>query len=191
MIIPNLTSVRATTTAYRRHFGTIQARKLDFKRKRSPLPQKLRSLRLSNDIMLSIVGISDAVYSEFASMQKGGHRAVTFKLDPSSKSKMEVDLDQTLPSDASHDQVLALLPNDDCRFMFFSVDYMEGQGHRTKTIFVLWVPSDAKVKNKMVYASAAVPLKTKLNTSCLSVQTGTLDAIDYEAMVEKCRQNFD
>lgn len=140
--------------------------------------------------MLSVVGITEAASNEYNSLQKGNLRAVTFKLDPNSKTRIDIDVDQTLPSDASHAEILELFPKDDCRFAFFNLDYMEGAGRRTKTFFVLWVPGEAKTKNKMVYASSAVPFKSKFGVMCPSVQTGSVDAIEYDTLVEHCRKTY-
>jgi len=132
------------------------------------------------------------VHTEFASFQKGKVRALTFKMDVNSKSKMQIDLDQSLEAETStHADIAALFPADDCRFAFFNLDYMEGLGKRSKAIFVLWVPSEAKVKAKMIYASCAVPLKTKLGITCLSAQGGDVSMLDYDELVEKCRKHFD
>lgn len=141
--------------------------------------------------MLSVVGISETAQSEFQQLQKGKYRAVTFKLDPNSKSRIDIEADQAIPYDASHEDLFEILPKDDCRFAFFNLDYMEGAGHRTKLFFVLWVPSDAKPKSKMVFASAAVPFKSKLGgVICPSVQTGTTEALDYEQLVATCRKTY-
>lgn len=142
--------------------------------------------------MLSVIGLTDAVHTSFEAFQKGATlRAVVYKMDVSSKSKMEIELDTVAEASTSHEDIAKLLPNDDCRYVFFNVNYMEGLGKRCKSFFLLWVPSDAKTKNKMVYASCAVPLKAKLGITCMSIQSGSIDAIDYDALVERCRANFD
>ena len=141
--------------------------------------------------MLSVIGIADTVHTGFASLQKGVVRAVTFKMDVNSKSNMQVELDQSLDTESStHGDISSMFPSDDCRFGFFNLDYMEGLGKRSKLIFVLWVPSDAKVKAKMVYASCAVPLKAKLGITCMSAQGGDLSLLDYDELVEKCRKHY-
>jgi cofilin len=141
--------------------------------------------------MLSVIGLTEAVHSEFSALLKGTNRVVVFKMDPNSKSKLEIDLDYAGSSDTTqHEDIAKLLPADDCRYVFFNLDYMEGLGKRTKTFFVLWVPSEAKTKSKMVFASSAVPLKAKLGITCLSVQTGSTDALDYDVLVERCKASF-
>jgi cofilin len=141
--------------------------------------------------MLSVIGLTDAVHTEFNALQKGTNRVTVFKMDVNSKSKIEIDLDRVGASEStSHEDIISMLPTDDCRYIFFNLDYMEGLGKRTKTFFVLWVPSDAKTKAKMVYASCAVPLKAKLAITCLSIQTGSTDAFDYDALVARCQAAF-
>lgn len=142
--------------------------------------------------MLSVIGLSDDVHTEFSAFQKGKLRAVTFKMDVNSKSKMQIELDQTLESETStHEDIANVLPTDDCRFAFLNLSYMEGLGKRSKAIFILWVPSEAKVKSKMVYASCAVPLKAKLGITCLSAQGGDASIIDYAELVDMCRKFYD
>ena len=140
--------------------------------------------------MLSVIGVTETAQTEYNALQKGNLRAVTFKLDPNSKSRIDIDVDQTLPKDATHDEIAALFPADDCRYAYFNLSYMEGAGHRTKTFFVLWVPGDAKTKNKMVYASSAVPFKSKFGLLCPSIQTGSTDSLDYDQLVEVCRKTY-
>lgn len=143
--------------------------------------------------MLSAIGLSDSAHSEYSALAKGTLRALSFKMDTSGKSKMEIDVDKTLSKDdSSFDDIAQLLPSDQCRYLYFNLDYMEGLGHRTKTFFVLWAPSDAKGKDKMVYASCAVPLKAKLGGGrSLTLQTGSVDAFDYSTLVDRCRAMFD
>lgn len=142
--------------------------------------------------MLSTIGLTEAVNSSFHDLQQGTNRVVVYKMDPSSKSKMEIDLDASAAtSSTTHGDILKYLPSDDCRYIFFNVQYMQGLGQRIKTFFVLWVPSDAKTKNKMVYASCAVPLKAKLGITCLSIQTGSQDDLDYDALVARCQAAYD
>lgn len=142
--------------------------------------------------MLSVIGLTDSVHTSFEALQKGTNRVVIYKMDVSSKSKMEIDLDSTGSMDSTnHTDIAKLLPSDDCRYVFFNLEYTEGLGRRIKTFFVLWVPSDAKTKNKMVYASCAVPLKAKLGITCMSIQTGSDESLDYDTLVARCRANFD
>ena len=143
--------------------------------------------------MFNAIGFSDSVVAEYASLVKAANRVVIFKLDTKLKGKMELDLDQTLlTSQSSFDDIAAKFPSDQCRYANFNLDYMEGLGRRIKTFFVLWTPSDATRKDKMLYATFAMPVKAILGGGrSLTLQAEGAEAFNYDDLVARCQAIFE
>jgi len=67
---------------------------------------------------------------------------------------------------------------------------MELEGKRTKILFVLWNPSSASVKNKLLYAATTHSIKKILQGVTINIQAGKTDELTYEAFIERCEKRL-
>lgn len=98
------------------------------------------------------------------------------------------------------DAVLQLLPDNDCRYVFFKVHFdkveldaqtqtMVHAGKRTKVVMVNWCPMAATVKHRFAYASSRSDLcKSIQYQSSLHVQAGIKQEVTYDSLVKKCKE---
>ena len=64
---------------------------------------------------------------------------------------------------ASWPAVCACLPQDDCRYVLCGLSWEAEDGHTaSKQVFVLWSPSQAPIKTKLVYSASTGSLKQAL-----------------------------
>lgn len=68
----------------------------------------------------------------------------------------------------------------------YDFDYVsKDRGAFKKIIFVLWSPNNAKVKNKMMYASTKDFFKTNLDGVALELQATEASEIDQEEIRQR------
>lgn len=114
---------------------------------------------------------------------KKKYKSIIFKL---SDDKKEIVLDGT-SSDADYDQFVEKLPENDCRYAVYDLEYEigAGEGKRSKIIFFSWSPDTAPVRSKMVYASSKEAIRRALNGVQAEVQGTDFSEVAYEAILEK------
>lgn len=140
---------------------------------------------------LNTILIEDECVDEFAKLNKTELRYIVYSIDVNQRPlKITLEKSGEMTS-TSHEDITAELPPSDCRFVFFNVAYHQGVGHRIKTVMALWCPSEAPVKEKMIYAASASPLKSKLGTHTMGpLQAGHTSAFDYGEVVTRCRKCY-
>ena len=141
---------------------------------------------------LNAIHVDDVVVDQFKSLNKTQLRYVVYQIDSAAGNRLSVVPDCAGETEGTvHEDIAAQLPAQDCRFVFFNISYIQGTGERIKTVMALWCPSDAPVKNKMIYAAAAGPLKSKLGTHAMGpLQASQTSCFDYGDVVLRCRKNF-
>ncbi|KAM5346964.1 hypothetical protein ACJ41O_009969 [Fusarium nematophilum] len=71
------------------------------------------------------------------------------------------------------------------RFAVYDVDYDLGEdGKRTKSIFISWVPDNAPIKLRMIYASTMEYLKKAVNLG-IFIHADSQDDIEWEAVLKE------
>jgi len=104
-----------------------------------------------------------------------------------SKDLSEIVVDRT--SDApAHETFVADLPKDECRWAVYDFEFLkegEGEGKRNKLCFISWSPDDAKIKDKMVFASSRETLRRRLDGIAFEVQGTDPSEISYETVLAK------
>ena len=81
----------------------------------------------------------------------------------------------------SYDDFVADLPPQECRYGIYDVEYDSGEGQRNKLVFVTWSPDDAKIKQKMLYASSKDALRKSLVGIQAEVQGTDFSEVAWEA----------
>jgi len=81
------------------------------------------------------------------------------------------------------------LPDGQCRWAVYDFEFeKEGAGKRNKICFVSWSPDDAKVKDKMVYASSKDALRRALVGLAVEIQGTDHSEVAYESVLEKANR---
>lgn len=128
------------------------------------------------------------------SLQKGDLRAVSFQAAQAAQVGGEFEVVQTLSKDASHAQVLELLPSNESRFAFFNLDYTKKEGSksaRSHIFFVYWCPVADASDLKAYYSKNENEFKLRVEKPHASFTTGSADELEYNALVEYCRKHYD
>eukprot|EP00341_Mesodinium_pulex_P015770 CAMPEP_0116937284 /NCGR_PEP_ID=MMETSP0467-20121206/31406_1 /TAXON_ID=283647 /ORGANISM="Mesodinium pulex, Strain SPMC105" /LENGTH=138 /DNA_ID=CAMNT_0004619057 /DNA_START=51 /DNA_END=467 /DNA_ORIENTATION=+ len=132
---------------------------------------------------MSGVAVHDDVVEAYQNLKLGHkHKYVIFKLND---DLTEVVVDFTAGADASYDEFVGKLPENDCRYVVYDFEYDAGEGKRNKILFVVWAPDTAKIKSKMLYASTKDSVRKKLVGIGSEIQATDLSEIDYDTVYEK------
>ncbi|KAH8680095.1 cofilin, actophorin [Tricladium varicosporioides] len=71
------------------------------------------------------------------------------------------------------------------RYAVYDVEYdLGGEGKRTRTIFIAWVPDNADIRLRTIYASTKEYVKKALNLN-LSIHADNLDEIDWRVVLKE------
>jgi len=91
--------------------------------------------------------------------------------------------------DEEYEQFLEILPETECRWAIYDFGFeKEDGGHRNKIIFLSWSPDDAKIKQKMLFASSRDALKRSLAGIAIEIQGSDLSEVAYEIVLEKANR---
>jgi cofilin len=135
--------------------------------------------------MASGVGVNDACMTEFQALKKRAHKYIVFTLN---KELTEVIVEKT-SSEANYDDFLADLPETECRWVVYDFEFeKEGAGKRSKIVFLSWSPDDAKIKQKMLFASSRDALKRSLNGIAVEIQGTDFSEVAYESVLDKANR---
>lgn len=101
------------------------------------------------------------------------------KMDPKT---LTVSLDQVLPSGTTHDEIAqALHKIPECRIAIFHFTYKTADGQeRTKSIYLLWAPGVASLKERTVYAAFNVHVRSKLEGVSFEMQASDVSELVHE-----------
>lgn len=117
---------------------------------------------------MSGVKVNDQCIKMWEQLKSKKIKACNFKLSPNLK-EIVVDEDSVVPigTDNAWKAWTDKLPEKECRYGIYDVemkiDLGQGlpEGIRTKLVFVVWCPSTASIKQKMVSASSKDAIKKK------------------------------
>jgi len=65
----------------------------------------------------------------------------------------------------------------------------ESAGRRNKITFLSWSPDNAKIKQKMLFASSRDALKRALTGISVEIQGSDLSEVSYDAVFEKANRS--
>ncbi|EPQ27824.1 uncharacterized protein PFL1_04569 [Pseudozyma flocculosa PF-1] len=89
-------------------------------------------------------------------------------------------------SSSDYDEFIAQLPPTECRWAIYDFEFeKEGAGKRNKICFFAWSPDDAKIKQKMIYASSKDALRKSLVGISTEIQGTDFSEVSYETVLEK------
>lgn len=119
---------------------------------------------------MSGVKVNDACIKMWEQLKGGKIKACNFKLSDNLK-EIVVEEESVVPKGTEDSWTVwtKSLPDKECRYGIYDVEMQIDMGSglsagvRTKLVFVVWAPSTASIKQKMVTASSKDALKKKLD----------------------------
>ncbi|KAH8082013.1 recombinant Actophorin [Cristinia sonorae] len=133
--------------------------------------------------MASGVGVSGECAGIYNDLKLGKkYKYIIYNLN---KNYTEIIVEKTSTS-TSYDDFIADLPEAECRWAVYDFDFeKEDGGKRNKLVFVSWSPDDAKVKQKMLFASSRDALRRSLVGIAAEIQGTEYSEVAYESVLEK------
>ncbi|KAG2009770.1 actin cross-linking [Coprinopsis cinerea AmutBmut pab1-1] len=136
--------------------------------------------------MASGVGVNESCLTAFQELKLG--KKTKFIIYALNKENTEIIVEKTSQSQEYQDFIDAL-PSDQPRFAVYDFEFeKEGAGKRNKITFVSWSPDDAKIKQKMVYASSKDALRRSLQGVAVEIQGTDYDEIAYDSVLDKANR---
>ncbi|KAJ8520840.1 hypothetical protein ONZ45_g2384 [Pleurotus djamor] len=129
--------------------------------------------------MASGVAVNDQCLSAFQELKLGKkHKYIIFNL---SKDNTEIVVEKT-SSATDYEDFIADLPEAECRWAVYDFVFEKGDdGKRQKITFFSWSPDDAKIKNKMLFASSRDALRRSLVGIASEIQGTEYSEVSYES----------
>jgi len=131
--------------------------------------------------MSSGVGLNDACLKAYQELKSRKAKYVLYKLSDDLK---EIVVDKTSTS-TDYEDFVGDLPENDCRWAVYDLEYDTDDGKRNKIFFYSWSPDTAKIKSKMLYASSREVLRRSLQGIAKEIQGTDSSEVTYEAALEK------
>ncbi|TVU44387.1 hypothetical protein EJB05_03824 [Eragrostis curvula] len=132
------------------------------------------------------VAVNDECMLKFGELQsKRLHRFITFKMDDKFK---EIIVDQVGDRTTSYEDFTNTLPENDCRYAIYDFDFVTAEDvQKSRIFYILWSPSSAKVKSKMLYASSNQKFKSGLNGIQVELQATDASEISLDEIKDRAR----
>lgn len=132
--------------------------------------------------MASGVGVNPACVDAYQTLKLGKKlKYITFGL---SKDYTEVVVEKT-SEEPSYDKFLEELSEQECKWAVYDFEYEVDGGKRNKLCFFSWAPDDAKIKQKMLFASSKDALRRSLVGIAAEIQGTDYSEIAYETVLSK------
>ncbi|GEM11022.1 cofilin [Rhodotorula toruloides] len=106
---------------------------------------------------------------------------IVFKLSDDNK---EIQVEKSSES-ASYDDFVGDLPPNSPRYAVYDFEYEKGEGKRNKLCFYAWSPDEAKIKDKMLYASSKDALRRALVGIAAEIQGTDFSEVAYDEVLDK------
>ncbi|THH31229.1 hypothetical protein EUX98_g2947 [Antrodiella citrinella] len=129
------------------------------------------------------VGLSNECTQIYNDLKLGKkHKYIIYNLN---KDVTEIVVEKTSAS-TSYDDFIADLPEKECRWAVYDFEFeREDGGKRNKLVFIAWSPDDAKVKQKMLFASSKDALRRTLIGIATEIQGTDFSEVAYESVLDK------
>ncbi|KAG5634464.1 cofilin [Sphagnurus paluster] len=133
------------------------------------------------------VGVNDQCLTEYQALKlKKAHKYVIFTL---SKDFKEIVVEKT-SSSQSYDDFVGDLPELECRWAVYDFEFEKEEGKRNKICFFSWSPDDAKIKQKMLFASSKDALRRSLVGIAVEIQGTDYSEVAFESVLDKAGRGF-
>jgi len=113
---------------------------------------------------------------------------LVFKL---SNDLKQVVVDHKGEPDSTLDDLIHSFPANEPRYAIIHVKYDLGQteGKRSKLLFIMWCPSSATVKQKMMYAATTAGFRRALPGVQVFMQAANVDDLEFSEIMSKCERS--
>ncbi|KAH9080579.1 recombinant Actophorin [Lactarius deliciosus] len=81
------------------------------------------------------------------------------------------------------------LPETECRWAVYDLEFDTEDGKRNKLVFVSWSPDIAKIKDKMLASSSKDALRRSLVGIAVDIQATDFSEVEHEAVLDKAKRN--
>ncbi|KAH9002546.1 hypothetical protein EDB86DRAFT_2847248 [Lactarius hatsudake] len=81
------------------------------------------------------------------------------------------------------------LPETECRWAVYDLEFDTEDGKRNKLVFVSWSPDTAKIKDKMLASSSRDALRRSLVGIAVDIQATDFSEVEHEAVLDKAKRN--
>lgn len=145
--------------------------------------QSARLLSMAGLQQSSGVAVSQECLAQFQELKLG--KKIKYIIYTLNQNNTEIVVAKTSTS-SSYDDFIAELPPAECRYAIYDFEYEKGdEGKRNKICFFTWSPDDAKIKQKMVFASSKDALRKALVGISSEIQGTDFSEVSYETVLEK------
>lgn len=137
--------------------------------------------------MSSGVKVSDDAVKAFNDFKLSGKKtSPNYIIYRVNDDKTEIVIDKEGRTD-KYDEFVDLLPENDCRYAVydFTFDLPNGEGHRSKIVFITWSPDTTPIRSKMIYASSKDAIRRALTGVHLDIQGTDYSEVAYETVLER------
>ncbi|KAF8628666.1 hypothetical protein AX15_003796 [Amanita polypyramis BW_CC] len=132
------------------------------------------------------VGVDSICLETYQHLKLG--KKIKYIIFSLNKTNTEITVEKTSES-KEYDDFLGDLPETECRWAVYDLEFeKEGAGKRNKLVFVSWSPDDAKIKQKMLFASSKDALRRSLVGISVEIQGTDLSEVALEAVLDKANR---
>ena len=136
-------------------------------------------------VSISGVGVDHTLTTYFNDLKRRKHAFLVFRID---SARGIVVLERASGPQASHKEFVTCLPDGDCRYGIYDFPYADNAGGISgKIVFVLWSPTSAPVRAKMLYASTKDFFKTSLDGVSVEIQATDESDVEEAAIYDRLK----
>lgn len=130
------------------------------------------------------VKIADEVVENFKAfkLKKSGLKYITYKI-------ADGTIVQDVQGTGDFDEFKAALPEKDCRYAVYDLDFTTNDGRpKDKIVFITWAPDVGPVKSKMVYAGSKDAITNALTGISAKINATDSSELTNDALVDAARK---
>ncbi|KAL2610494.1 hypothetical protein R1flu_029067 [Riccia fluitans] len=131
-------------------------------------------------IRLNVSEDAIAKYTELR--MKKAYRYIIYRID---QQLQEIAVERTGAHEEEYETFKSKLPENDCRFIVYDLDYTTDDNcHKSKIFFISWTPDSAKIKARMMYASSKERFKEELEGVHYEAQATDPTELDKDVLLD-------
>lgn len=111
---------------------------------------------------------------------KHAYRYIVYRISDDNTS---IIVAEKAPSDRSYEDFVENLPENDCRYAVFDIEFTHQGMTKQKICLFVWSPDSAPVRQKMLYASSKDAIKKKLIGFAKEIQCTDYEELDWNSVL--------
>ncbi|GAA6020597.1 hypothetical protein JCM10207_008680 [Rhodosporidiobolus poonsookiae] len=136
--------------------------------------------------MSSGVAVNPQCIEAYQTLQfKKTTKYIIFKLSDDYK---EIVVEKTSEA-TDYEEFIGDLPSSSPRYAIYDFEYEKDGGKRNKICFLAWSPDEAKIKEKMLYASSKDAIRRSLTGVAAELQGTDYDEITLDEISQKIQRS--